>query len=83
MAEEAYLFSFDDVAQTIADKMIHRHPHVFGDRTYSSEEEQQRIGTGSSPRKSRQARRQTQGGFAMESGDPRPPCGIRRRAFLR
>ena len=35
MAEEAGLFSFDDVAQGIADKMIRRHPHVFGDVVYA------------------------------------------------
>jgi len=31
MAEEAGLFAFDDVVDAIADKMIRRHPHVFGD----------------------------------------------------
>jgi len=31
MAEEAGHFDFNDVAQAIADKMIRRHPHVFGD----------------------------------------------------
>jgi nucleoside triphosphate diphosphatase len=31
MAEEAGRFSFADVARAIADKMIRRHPHVFGD----------------------------------------------------
>ena len=31
MAEEEKAFDFDAVAQTIADKMIRRHPHVFGD----------------------------------------------------
>ena len=30
MADEAKAFSFDDVAGGIADKMIKRHPHVFG-----------------------------------------------------
>lgn len=30
MAEEAGLFGFDDVAAAIAEKMIRRHPHVFG-----------------------------------------------------
>ena len=30
MADDAGLFSFDDVATGIADKMIRRHPHVFG-----------------------------------------------------
>ncbi len=31
MAEEAGAFDFEAVAETIADKMIRRHPHVFGD----------------------------------------------------
>jgi len=31
MAEEAGYFAFDDVARSIAEKMIRRHPHVFGD----------------------------------------------------
>jgi len=30
MAEEAGLFDFEDVAKSISDKMIRRHPHVFG-----------------------------------------------------
>jgi ATP diphosphatase len=31
MAEEDALFAFDDVAQAICDKLVRRHPHVFGD----------------------------------------------------
>ncbi len=31
MAEEAGQFAFADVARAIADKMVRRHPHVFGD----------------------------------------------------
>ena len=31
MAEEAGAFGFDDVARAIVDKMVRRHPHVFGD----------------------------------------------------
>lgn len=31
MAEEAGLFTFDDVAAAISDKMEARHPHIFGD----------------------------------------------------
>ena len=30
MAEQEKRFTFDDVANAIADKLIHRHPHVFG-----------------------------------------------------
>ena len=32
MAEEAGAFAFDDVARAICDKMLRRHPHVFGDQ---------------------------------------------------
>lgn len=31
MADEAGAFSLEDVADTLVDKMVHRHPHVFGD----------------------------------------------------
>lgn len=34
-------FSIDDVAATIVDKLIHRHPHVFGDETAETPEEVQ------------------------------------------
>jgi len=34
MAEEQGAFAFDDVAQAINDKMVRRHPHVFGDESY-------------------------------------------------
>ena len=36
MAEEAGAFAFDDVANAISDKMIRRHPHVFGDAEIAS-----------------------------------------------
>lgn len=38
IAEEAGHFSFDDVAEAIAAKMIRRHPHVFGDLQAASTE---------------------------------------------
>lgn len=31
MAEEEGRFSFDDVAHAVSDKLVRRHPHVFGD----------------------------------------------------
>ncbi|WP_411818149.1 nucleoside triphosphate pyrophosphohydrolase [Hyphococcus sp. DH-69] len=40
MAKEKGLFSFGDVAEAIANKMIRRHPHVFGDETMRTAEEQ-------------------------------------------
>ena len=40
MAEEQGAFAFNNVAATIADKMIRRHPHVFADTAYGSIAEQ-------------------------------------------
>ncbi|MFI2434766.1 nucleoside triphosphate pyrophosphohydrolase [Streptomyces sp. NPDC018693] len=37
--DEETPFSIDDVAGTIVDKLIHRHPHVFGDATATTPEE--------------------------------------------
>jgi len=36
MAEEQGAFGFEDVARAINDKMVRRHPHVFGDESYES-----------------------------------------------
>ena len=41
MAEEAGLFSFDDVADTMSDKMVARHPHVFGSESRDKSADQQ------------------------------------------
>ncbi|MDQ2065617.1 nucleoside triphosphate pyrophosphohydrolase [Xinfangfangia sp. CPCC 101601] len=41
MAKEAGLFAFDDVVTAISDKMISRHPHVFGDQSRDKSPEQQ------------------------------------------
>ena len=40
MASEEGLFTFEDVAQTIGDKMERRHPHVFGDATIETSDAQ-------------------------------------------
>ncbi len=41
MASEAGMFDFDDVANTMSDKMVARHPHVFGDESREKSAEQQ------------------------------------------
>jgi nucleoside triphosphate diphosphatase len=41
MAEEAGLFAFDDVARAICDKMLARHPHVFGSESRNKSADQQ------------------------------------------
>ncbi len=42
MAEELGYFDFQDVARSISDKLIRRHPHVFGDAEVRSVEDQTR-----------------------------------------
>jgi len=41
MAQEAGYFSFQDVVRTMSDKMVTRHPHVFGDEDREKSAEQQ------------------------------------------
>lgn len=41
MAEERGLFTFADVVRAIADKMVSRHPHVFGDESRAKSAAQQ------------------------------------------
>ena len=41
IASEAALFTFDDVANAISDKMVARHPHVFGAESQDKSAEQQ------------------------------------------
>ncbi len=40
MAKELGAFEFDDVVNGVVEKMIRRHPHVFGDQNISSADEQ-------------------------------------------
>ena len=39
IAEEQNLFDFEQVAESIGEKLIRRHPHVFADAEYKSDEE--------------------------------------------
>jgi ATP diphosphatase len=41
MARDAGLFGFDEVVRTISDKMVARHPHVFGDESREKSAAQQ------------------------------------------
>ncbi|MFV2053013.1 nucleoside triphosphate pyrophosphohydrolase [Aliiroseovarius sp. YM-037] len=41
MGEESGLFSFDSVTRAISDKMVARHPHVFGDESRDKSADQQ------------------------------------------
>ena len=39
LAQEEGLFTLEDVARTVSDKMVRRHPHVLGDAVFGSDEE--------------------------------------------
>ena len=39
IAKEEKAFNIEDVAKTLSDKLVHRHPHVFGDVKVSSTDE--------------------------------------------
>ena len=39
IAKEEGRFTMEDVVNTLAEKMVRRHPHVFGDEEYGSLEE--------------------------------------------
>ena len=41
MGEEAGLFDFDNVVKAVSDKMVARHPHVFGDESRDKSAQQQ------------------------------------------
>jgi ATP diphosphatase len=43
MASETGLFTFEDVANTISDKMVARHPHVFGKESRDKSAQQQTL----------------------------------------
>jgi ATP diphosphatase len=42
IADEKGLFTFEQVAETITDKLIHRHPHIFSDVSYKDADEQKK-----------------------------------------
>ena len=60
MAEEAGHFSFESVVKAISDKMVARHPHVFGDESRDKSAEQQTVDWEKTKANERAAR--TQGG---------------------
>jgi len=77
MAEEAGCFDFATVARTIADKMIRRHPHVFGGSAMRSAAEQ--TATWEDQKHAERARRAENGTLA---GVPTGLPGLTRAAKL-
>ncbi len=71
MAEERGLFDFEAVAKGIADKMIARHPHVFGDASRDKSSDQQTLDWGAD--QGRRAGGPGAGGRARRGG-ARPSC---------
>lgn len=59
MAEEAGLFDFDAVAEGVADKMIDRHPHVFGSESRDKSADQQILDWETQKARERAAKAQT------------------------
>ncbi|MDH4225838.1 MAG: nucleoside triphosphate pyrophosphohydrolase [Deltaproteobacteria bacterium] len=43
LGEERNAFRFEEIARALADKLVHRHPHVFGDEPVESEEELHKV----------------------------------------
>ncbi len=41
LAKEQQLFDFEQVAEAISDKLVRRHPHVFADATFDTDEQRQ------------------------------------------
>jgi ATP diphosphatase len=39
MAREQGLFDLEDIASTVSDKLVHRHPHVFGEARYEDDDQ--------------------------------------------
>ena len=65
MAKEAGLFDFEEVAGAIADKMVRRHPHVFGTAEVDERGRRARPGKRSRPRSGQQS-----GSGGRRSWDP-------------
>src|SRR5262249_28577962 len=68
MAEEAELFAFDDVAAAIVDKMLRRHPHVFGSPGISSATEQSKAWEAHKAAERRGRARQTKERYSVLDG---------------
>jgi ATP diphosphatase len=70
MAEEQGAFRFDDVVEAVCEKMIRRHPHVFGEASVESAAEQ--TGHWEEMKAEERARRATQQGRAPSALDGVP-----------
>ena len=83
MAEEAGPFAFDDVAAAIADKMVRRHPHVFGDAEIALGRGADRGLGGAQGGGAREAARRPATACSTAWRSPCPPCCAPRRSQRR
>ena len=75
MAEEQGAFDFGDVVEAITEKLIRRHPHVFGDaRGADARGGRRRCGSASRPRRRPSASRSADGGAGALCRRAASPC---------
>jgi ATP diphosphatase len=72
MASESGAFDFDAVAAAICDKLLRRHPHVFGNNGLLTAAEQSVVWEDI---KAQERRSAAQSAAAAQSGTAAPPCG--------
>jgi nucleoside triphosphate diphosphatase len=72
MASESGAFDFDAVAAAICDKLLRRHPHVFGNKGLLTAAEQSVVWEDI---KAQERRAAAQSAAASQSGAADPPCG--------
>jgi nucleoside triphosphate diphosphatase len=78
MASESGAFDFDAVAAAICDKLLRRHPHVFGDKGLLTAAQQSVVWEDIKAQERRAAAQSgaaAQGGAAAQAGDAGSPCG--------
>ncbi len=76
MASEKSLFSFSDVVDTLAEKLVRRHPHVFASETVDSEEELNELWEAEKSRE-REKKSQTKTSSALDGLTVSQPALIR------
>lgn len=65
LAEEQGLFNFEQVAEGITEKLINRHPHVFDNVTYDTDEERQKAWDDAKEKERKEKKDQTENESAL------------------
>ena len=82
MAEEQGAFEFGDVVAAVCDKMIRRHPHVFGDATIADAEAQAEAWEQAKSRERLEKRRSTSEATSLLDDVPRGMAELQRAVKL-